>query len=154
MAPSLVGSRGFYSKVLLAAFVISTAPMFDMLCAEVSTPAHVVGCVATIVLLVSLTIPFYLFVYQSVARLVIELSERRGWPAPLAYSIGVVLNNVALAGFIAAFLLAGPTQVFDPDYRLPQDGAHDVIARKTLQSNVATIITGVGVLAIAAVFKV
>ena len=154
VAPSLIGSYTFYAKILLASAVFATAPCFDMLCSDAVTPNHLLGLLSTMTLLVSLTIPFYLLVYQSSARLVIMLQERYRWPAALAYPVGVLLNNVALVGFLLAFGLSAPTGFFEPDYRLPQEHALDATGRKLLATNLATTVTGCMLLAIAGVFGI
>jgi hypothetical protein len=125
-----------------------------MLCSDAVTPNHLLGLLSTMTLLVSLTIPFYLLVYQSSARLVIMLQERYRWPAALAYTVGVLLNNVALVGFLLAFGLSAPTGFFEPDYRLPQEHALDATGRKLLATNLATTVTGCMLLAIAGVFGI
>ena len=153
LAPTLLCGRRSYPKVLLAGSIIGTAPTFDILCSDAATEYHLLSLVAMCVLMVSLTLPFYLLVYEQSARLVLVLREQRRWPAVAAYAVGVLLNNVALVGFVLAFVLAGPTQVFDPDYRLPQEGVLDATGRKILKSNVAVIFTGVGALAVAGTFK-
>ena len=116
-------------------------------------PNHAPALLTFLVLLTSLFTPLLLHVYGQVARLVIKLSERRRWPAWLAYTIGVLLNNVGICGWYLAFFLAGPTQITQPDYRLPQEGVLDATGRKLLATNLSAILMGLGVLAVAGTFK-
>lgn len=153
VAPNVAQSQGFYARLLLAAGVILTAPLFDTICSRAFTPNHLLGALSTATLLVSLAMPFYLLVYAWSARVVLALREKCAWPAALSYSVGVLLNNVALVGWMGAWTLAGPTQLFAPDYRLPQQDVLDETGRRLLASNLTTVVTGLAVLAIAAVFK-
>ena len=130
-----------------------TSVCFDMLCSEAFTEHHALGLLATFVLLVGFAMPFYLLVYEQVARLVLVLRERCGCPLVLAYTVGVLLNNLALIAFYLSFSLAGPNSIFEPDYRLPQDGGLDATGRKMLATQLAMVITVLGVLAVAGTFK-
>ena len=151
VAPSLMSSNAYYAKILLACWCFSTAPFFDMLTSEVMTPSRISGILCMMALIVCLTIPFYLLVYRWVAQIVIALRERCHWPAALAYAVGVLLNNVALLGFLAACYLPCPQSYSDPDYRLPLE--LDPTARKMMATHVVTILTGLGALAVAGVFQ-
>ena len=159
VAPSLISSHANRAKLLVAAGVFTTAPMFDMMCSEACTPNHLLSLLSTITLLVTLTIPCYLLVYRQSARLVIALRERWNWSAVPAYAVGVLLNLVALISFFVAFALSGPTQIFAPDYRLPQGAGEtgsaqlDATGRKLIATNYATTFTGFSILAVAGLFK-
>ena len=108
VAPNVAQSQGFYARLLLAAGVILTAPLFDTICSRAFTPNHLLGALSTATLLVSLAMPFYLLVYAWSARVVLALREKCAWPAALSYSVGVLLNNVALVGWMGAWTLAAP----------------------------------------------
>lgn len=151
--PTLLSGHAIYPKVLLASAVMMTSVCFDMLCSDAFTEHHALGVLATFALLVGFAMPFYLLVYEQVARLVLLLRERCGCPVVPAYAAGMLLNNVALLAFFVSFVLAGPSTLFEPGYHLPQDGGLDPIGRKVLATEVVMLITVFGVLAVAGTFK-
>ena len=89
-----------------------------------------------------------------VARLVLLLRERCGWSVLPAYAVGVLLNNFSILGGVVAFMLCGPNVIFEPDFRLPQEGGLDATGRKLAAFNIATIITALLFLAIVSNYKV
>ena len=154
VAPSLVSGRAYYVKVLLGMAAIMTAPLGDYICSEAFTPNHGIGLICFNVLLTAFMVPFMLFAYRQVAILVVELNERRRWPTVLAYTIGVLLNSMTMVGWYIAYLLTSPIQILEPDYKLPQDGVLDSTGRKLIATNLHGIMTGLGVMAVAGIFKI
>ena len=132
--------------------VVEVAPTFDMLCHEGFTTQHAVNFIA-MTMMSPIIVPFKLFVYWRSARVVIALRERCGCPAVVAYGVGVLINFIGVLGLVAMFVLTGPTMIFDPDYRYPEDelGASGL---KMLATQVGGVFTSGFVLAIAVVFKV
>ena len=131
--------------------VVEVAPTFDMLCHEGFTTQHAVNFIA-MTMMSPIIVPFKLFVYWRSARVVIALRERCGCPAVVAYGVGVLLNLFGMIGTVLMFILTGPTMVFDPAYKYPDDGLTPS-GQKMLATQIAGIYTAGFTMAIAMVFE-
>ena len=131
--------------------VVEVAPTFDMLCHEGFTTQHAVNFIA-MTMMSPIIVPFKLFVYWRSARVVIALRERCGCPAVVAYGVGVLLNLFGMIGTVLMFILTGPTMVFDPAYKYPDDGLAPS-GQKMLATQIAGIYTAGFTMAIAMVFE-
>lgn len=151
VSPSLQSGRSHYLKLVLAMVVVECAPTFDMLCHEGFTTQHAVTFIA-MTIMSPIIVPFKLFVYWRSARVVIALRKRCGCPAVVAYGVGVLLNLFGTLGMVLMFILTGPTVVFDPAYKYPDDGLTPS-GHKMLATQIAGIYTAGFTIAIAMVFE-
>ena len=131
--------------------VVEVAPTFDMLCHEGFTTQHAVNFDA-MTMMSPIIVPFKLLVYWRSARVVIALRERCGCPAVVAYGVGMLLNLFGMIGTVLMFILTGPTMVFDPAYKYPDDGLTPS-GQKMLATQIAGIYTAGFTMAIAMVFE-
>lgn len=154
VAPTLVSSRSHYLQLMLTASIFSVPPIFDTMCSDAFTANHVTGLIAMEAMVFALVVPMKLFIYWHVAGVVLALRERCRCPAVLAYGVGVLLNTCfGIIPLLLMFSLTGPSAIFDPTYRLPDDGL-DSTGRKMLATQLGGIFTAIGVCAIAWVFKI
>ena len=153
VAPTLVSSRWHYLQLMLAIGIFSMAPIFDMMCSDAFNAHHVAGVTAMLASAFTLLVPMKLFIFWRSARVVVALRERCACPAALAYGVGVLLNTCfGILPLMFIFMVGGPTTIFDPAYRLPDDGL-DSTGRKMLVTQLGVIFTAIGVCAVAWVFK-
>ena len=126
--------------------------MFDILCSDAFTANHAPGVICIMVIGFVLIVPLKLFVFWHSAGVVLTLRNRCGWPAACAYGVGVVLNFFGALSMVLMFFLAGPTTMFDPAYRLPDDSL-DPVGRKMLATQIGGMATAIGICAVTWVFK-
>ena len=122
-----------------------------MLCHDGFTTQHAVNFIA-MTMMSPIIVPFKLLVYWRSARVVIALRERCGCPAVVAYGVGMLLNLFGMIGTVLMFILTGPTMVFDPAYKYPDDGLTPS-GQKMLATQIAGIYTAGFTMAIAMVFE-
>ena len=153
ITPSLDSGITKYAKLILACGVLDCAPTFDMMCHDKFTAHHVIPFFAMTFVGAVMVVPFKLFVFWRSARVVIALRERCGCPAVVAYGVGVLINFFGVIGMVLMFVLTGPTMIFDPDYRYPEDDL-GISGRKMLATQIGGIFTAGFIMAIAVVFKI
>ena len=76
VAPTLVSSRSYLLKLMVATNVFASAPLFDMLCHERFTANHVTGFAAIWIMGFALLVPSKLFVFWRSAKVVLALREK------------------------------------------------------------------------------